>query len=114
MDSTIYLKNKQEWKRGKVVSHYYLREKLQKPEEVIISLIKKDILNKSILDIGVGCGRTTAYLKEISSDYIGIDYSSEMIKLCKEKFKDTNFLLCDARNMSIFKEQKFDLVFFFL
>jgi Methylase involved in ubiquinone/menaquinone biosynthesis len=87
---------------------------LQKPEIAILKSIEKDIINKKILDIGIGGGRTTRHLVNISSDYIGIDYSLNMINECKKTFSNSNIDLrvCDARNMSIFDDEMFDFILF--
>ena len=64
-----------------------------------------------ILDIGVGAGRTTRYLLQVSTDYVGIDYSSQMVALAKRNCPDVNILECDARDLSRFSDQEFGLVF---
>ncbi|MBM3243045.1 MAG: class I SAM-dependent methyltransferase [Candidatus Omnitrophica bacterium] len=111
-EMNIYLTNKATYDNEKVLESMISKDRLQKAEEFIMSYVRKDILNKSILDIGVGTGRTTPYLIEISQDYIGIDYSLEMVKYCKAKYSNIKFLHCDARDMAIFNNQQFDFVFF--
>ena len=85
---------------------------LFKVEEVILSSLRHEIQDMPILDIGVADGRTTGHLKAISSDYVGIDYSEGMIELCKTRVRDATLLVCDARNMSIFEDERFAAVFF--
>ena len=66
-----------------------------------------------MLDIGVGTGRTTLHFAKLCHEYIGIDYSENMIKLCRQRFPDTiNFLKYDARDMSLFKDNYFDFILF--
>ncbi len=45
---------------------------------------------KSILDIGCGAGRFTIPLAERGMDVVGIDYSSEMIRMAEEYVKARN------------------------
>jgi len=50
----------------------------------------------SIMDLGVGGGRTTPYLSSIASCYVGADYSEEMIRVCRSKFPHLRFNVADA------------------
>jgi SAM-dependent methyltransferase len=86
---------------------------LFKPEEAILLSLREEIKQKPILEIGVGAGRVTAHLLAMSKDYIGIDYAEEMIEFCSKKFEDATLRVCDARNMSAFKDEQFAAVFFF-
>jgi ubiquinone/menaquinone biosynthesis C-methylase UbiE len=68
-----------------------------------------------MLDIGVGGGRTTKYFTEIAKEYVGIDYSENMIEACRKKFQKlekASFAVIDARNMSVYKDNYFDFVLF--
>ncbi|MBL7050290.1 MAG: class I SAM-dependent methyltransferase [Nitrospira sp.] len=95
----------------KIVSEYSSGE-IQDPEKAILDEIRNEITGKKLLDIGVGVGRTIATLKQISNDYIGIDYSQAMVDECNRRYPDTKVILDDARNMSGFKDGEFDCVFF--
>src|SRR5438270_6942490 len=66
----------------------------------------------SILDLGVGGGRTTSYLSSIASCYVGIDYSEEMIRICRSKFPQLQFTVADASDLSQFADGSFDAVVF--
>lgn len=96
----------------KVVRVYSDANSLQKAEEAILGEIKDNIRNKKILDIGVGGGKTIKYLTGISSEYTGIDYSEAMVNACREQYPGINILHCDARDMSIFKNEEFDFILF--
>ena len=85
---------------------------LQKPEEAILREIKREVSGRRILDIGIGTGRTIEFLRGISRKYVGIDYSPEMIKSCRKLYPVHDLRCCDARNMSIFKEEEFDFILF--
>jgi len=98
----------------KIVELFYDTQELQPPEETILKLLGKDLKKMSMLDIGVGAGRTTRHFAPKARQYIGIDYSPKMIAACQHKFPrlKNSFILADARDMSIFKNHYFDFVFF--
>jgi SAM-dependent methyltransferase len=87
-------------------------ELLQPPEAQILLKLRPTIEGKRILDVGVGGGRTTPYLLEISNNYIGIDYSVKMIDQCRKRYPGVDFRNCDVRDLSQFPGGSFDLVFF--
>jgi ubiquinone/menaquinone biosynthesis C-methylase UbiE len=66
----------------------------------------------AILDLGVGGGRTTPYLSEVASYYVGLDYSEEMIEVCRTKFPHLQFVVADASDLSRFLDGSFDAVVF--
>ena len=66
----------------------------------------------AVLDLGVGGGRTTPHLLVRAGRYVGVDYSPEMIRLCREKFPGVEFREADASNMPLLQDQSFDVIFF--
>jgi ubiquinone/menaquinone biosynthesis C-methylase UbiE len=64
----------------------------------------------SILDLGVGGGRTTPYLSAIAGKYVGVDYAEEMIAACRRKFPSLEFAVGDAADLSQFVSMSFDAV----
>lgn len=105
-------KNFSSWNKNKSINFYRSQTGLQKPEEIILQRVRKEIIGKKILDIGVGGGRTVAYLIELSRDYRGIDYSPGMIEICRKIFPGQEFINCDARDLSLFQDEDFDFIFF--
>ncbi len=85
---------------------------LKPAEQVAFDLIADKISGQAILDIGVGGGRTVEALNELSKDYIGVDYSAEMVALCQKQFPYIEFRHVDARDLSQFKDNSFSLVVF--
>lgn len=65
-----------------------------------------------ILDIGVGGGRTAPLLVQISTDYIGIDYTPELVEVAASRYPQLRFQCLDARDLSAFADQSFGLVNF--
>jgi SAM-dependent methyltransferase len=64
----------------------------------------------AILDLGVGGGRTTAYLSSMAARYVGVDYASEMVAACRKKFPQVEFETENASDLSRFATSSFDAV----
>jgi SAM-dependent methyltransferase len=64
----------------------------------------------AILDLGTGGGRTSAYLSQIASRYVGVDYAPEMIRICRNKFPHLEYFVTQASNLSLFEDACFDAV----
>jgi hypothetical protein len=59
---------------SKAMGRDYARStSLQAPERVVLRRVAPDVRGGPILDLGVGAGRTTPYLRSLSDDYLGID-----------------------------------------
>jgi ubiquinone/menaquinone biosynthesis C-methylase UbiE len=96
----------------KTVRWYAQRSGLTEAERVILDRVKGEITDKRLLDIGVGGGRTTASLLEISRDYTAIDYSPAMVRMTKRRYGIDSIYCCDARNMNRFATDTFDFALF--
>lgn len=70
-------------------------------------LIQENNCN-SILEIGSGTGNLAKRFQENNQDYTGLDYSSSMIAIAKERTKDCHFILGDMRNFNL--EKKVDSI----
>ena len=64
----------------------------------------------TILDLGVGGGRTTPYLSSIAGRYVGVDYAAQMIAACRKKFPRLEFEVANAADLSNFVSASFDAV----
>lgn len=69
-------------------------------------------VGSAILDLGVGGGRTTPYLANRASRYVGVDYAPAMVKVCRAKFPTLEFVVADAGDLSAFPDESFDAVVF--
>lgn len=103
--------NKKKYESKSVVSSY-INMRLQNPEVMILVKHRECIVGRHVLDIGCGSGRTTAILKNLSSGYIGLDYSLEMVESCRRRFENVRFIHGDVREMNEFKDEEFDYVMF--
>jgi len=111
--------NKVGWETKRVASAYtavtfgrQFQSQLQHPEVMILAKYHDSIFEKRVLDIGCGAGRTTRVLTTLTRDYVGLDYSSRMIDVCKRAFESTRFFHGDVRKMDMFGEKEFDFVLF--
>lgn len=64
----------------------------------------------SILDLGVGGGRTTPHLSSTAGHYVGVDYAPEMIAACQKKFPQLRFEVGSATDLSRFASYSFHAV----
>src|SRR4030042_4826669 len=97
----------------KIYNDYAKRNYLEKPEIAILDELFYKLASMDMLDMGVGGGRTTSYFAPIAKSYIGADYASQMVKICREKFKDKyKFIESDVRSMDEFEDDSFDFVLF--
>ena len=107
--------NQTTYQTANIVKYYEQINDLQPAEQMILNRLYDRLPTMKMLDIGVGAGRTTQYFCDRASHYIGIDYSPEMINVCKQRFPETTkrqFQVCDARDMNCFVDHQFDFVLF--
>jgi SAM-dependent methyltransferase len=69
-------------------------------ESKIFASLKTSLAEASLLDVGVGGGRTTPHLLPYVRDYKGLDYSSKLISQCKDKIPGVDFICADASRLS--------------
>jgi len=102
--------NLQTYDAAEVAAHYAALDYLTPCERALFeAYIPK---GSAILDLGVGGGRTTSYLAERASRYVGVDYATAMVKACEAKFPSLEFKVADAANLSLFPDASFDVVVF--
>ena len=99
-----------------VVDFYVNQTRLQLPEQSIFKWLKSDLSRFSMLDIGVGAGRTTLFFGGEVKEYIGIDNAQAMIDACEGRFGNSGkrfcFKVADVRNLEDFEDQHFDFILF--
>lgn len=102
--------NRAAYSKPEVVARYARLDYLTVSEQLLFETYLHP--GMAILDLGVGGGRTTPYLSSIASCYIGIDYSEEMVRICRSKFPQRQFTVADAADLSQFADASFDSVVF--
>lgn len=110
------MNNKSTFERTRIVQDYAAATGLQPLEQAILDLLAAWLPGKSMLDIGVGAGRTTEHFAGRVQEYVGVDYAAPMINACKSrltgKFAHATFEVCDASDMRRFEDSRFDFVLF--
>ncbi len=105
-------KNQQTYKDPSIVGYYAQLTALQPAEKTILTLLQEHLSTMKMLDLGVGAGRTTKYFAPLVGEYIGVDYSAEMIAACRQKFPHLVWQVADARNLEQFADNYFDFILF--
>ncbi len=107
--------NQSGYNRAEVADEYGEESELTKPEKAILELLKLHPARQTMLDIGVGGGRTTRHFAPLFEWYAGIDYSRSMVEVCEKNFSslaNAQFFFGDARRMDEFKNDTFDFILF--
>lgn len=91
-----------------IAARYGRQEHITPCERLIFDAYIKP--GMSILDVGVGGGRTSEYLARSAARYVGIDYAPEMIQICRKKYPKWEYYLSVATDLSIFSDGSFDTV----
>jgi SAM-dependent methyltransferase len=102
--------NLQKYDSPEIASHYASLHYLTPCERFLFDSYIKP--GSAILDLGVGGGRTTPYLADLASHYVGVDYAASMIEACRNKFPNLQFNVADAADLSTFPDGAFDGVVF--
>jgi SAM-dependent methyltransferase len=97
---------------ARIVKGYARQEGLSPPEAAALARIAPEAKGKPILDVGVGGGRTVAPLRAVSEDYLGIDYTPEMVEACRRAHPGVRFEHVDARDMKRYPDGSFFLAVF--
>ena len=93
-----------------VVTLFAKMEKLQPCEEIIFQRWIRP--GATVLELGVGGGRTAGPLAKIASQYIGLDYSQGMVEACRARYPQLEVYHGDATDLSRFEDRHFDAVVF--
>ena len=93
------------------VHRSYLSEVLEPSEAASLLRHQPQFAGKTVLDIGVGAGRTTRYLAPLAAHYEAVDYSPDMIGYMQRTMPEIHSQLGDFRDMNMFREATFDFIF---
>lgn len=81
-------------------------------EALVMERIAEEAGGRSIIDIGVGAGRTLPYLRSLSDDYVAIDYVEELVQLTRARFPGARVEHGDARALDAFADASIDVAVF--
>ena len=102
--------NRRVYHRKGVERSYSRADLLTRAEAMTLLKYQAAFAGRDVLDIGVGTGRTTAYIAPLARRYEGIDYSPVMIDYFRHRLPDVAAQLGDMRDLSMFERGSFDLV----
>lgn len=104
--------NKETYQAGDVLKWYDKLEAITPVERIVFERDTDALAAASVLDIGIGGGRTTRYLLSRCRAYTGIDYSPGFVKVVKHKYPQADIRLMDARHLEALTDAGFDVVNF--
>jgi SAM-dependent methyltransferase len=107
--------NRSTWARTGVVAAYEAGRTgwwSDPGEEAAFAAMAPELRNATVLDVGVGAGRTTGILRLLTDDYVGVDYTPEMVERCRRRYPGTNILLGDVRSLSQMDLGRFGVAIF--
>ncbi|MCU1463960.1 MAG: Methylase [Acidimicrobiales bacterium] len=80
-------------------------------ERLALLSVADEVRGAAILDVGVGAGRTVSLLRLLSDDYLAVDYTPEMVELCRRNHPGVDVRVGDARDLDL-PDGRFGLVMF--
>jgi SAM-dependent methyltransferase len=81
-------------------------------EQAAVAGVAPAVAGQPILDIGVGAGRTTALLRPLAGEYVGIDATAPVVEACRTAHPGLRFQQMDARDLQRLPAGHFALVVF--
>lgn len=111
------VKNNQRIYSDRSIVNYYLQlNNLQSAEITILHYLQDKLKSMKMLDLGIGGGRTTQYFAPLVAEYIGIDYSPNMIEASQRRFPNLTGNITlevgDVRDLSRYSDSYFDFILF--
>lgn len=85
-------------------------EQNQVNREYLYSYVSDNVENKKILDLCCGDGVDSEYFRQLGANVIGIDGSSELIKIANDKYSKNKFDIGMAEELP-YDDQSFDVVY---
>ena len=92
------------------VARYYRSHALDAAEMMALLAYQPAFASQRVLDLGVGTGRTTAFLAPLASRYVAVDFSSPMIDALRRRFPSVSAMIGDMRDLSAFADASFDFI----
>ena len=103
--------------KGDEYEAYYKSEAWEKflwsrEQEIILRILDKYFMGREIhlLDFACGTGRITGLLENRAKTSTGVDVSSSMLAIARNKLKRTEIIEADITTENVLKGRKFDLI----
>jgi SAM-dependent methyltransferase len=109
---SLVTSNRTAFAREDVVKFYLNADELMPAEQILLDRLAPRLQNGSLLDLGVGGGRTTPHLLALSSDYTGLDYVPEYVLAMQQRYPAARFICGDACSLDGLEDNSFDFVLF--
>lgn len=95
-------------------AQYASASQLFAPEAAFLSIYRNQLQQSSLLDLGIGAGRTTRHFAPLCRAYTGIDYAPAMVEQARKNCPQFARRIheADARDLSRFASGVFDCVLF--
>jgi SAM-dependent methyltransferase len=93
------------------VSRLYSSTSLERLESIVLLHYQQAFAGKSVLDLGIGAGRTIDFLRPLAGRYVCMDYAPEMVEVVRASWPDVDVRLADMRDLSGCPEGAFEFVF---
>lgn len=97
--------------RSDIVADFASRDSLMPAEFVALGEVWPQVRG-DVLDVGVGAGRTTGYLRGIARSYRAQDISERMAEACRARHPGVDVGVGDARTLDGHADAAYDLVLF--
>jgi SAM-dependent methyltransferase len=100
-----------------MVDSYRRATQLFEPERIVRDRLQPQLGEMTMLDIGIGGGRTTEHFAHRVKRYVGVDFDAAMLEACKQRMDGRRpermlLLYADARSMPMLRDAVFDFVLF--
>jgi SAM-dependent methyltransferase len=104
--------NKEFYLKNTAAAWYATKAFILPEEQSFLNAFAGELRGRSLLDIGIGAGRSTRFLLPLNPDYIGVDYSPDMVAEAARHFPHIRLEVRDARDLSAYIDGQFDAVLF--
>jgi SAM-dependent methyltransferase len=108
--------NQAAWRGPRVITElgtvHELECWLDPGERAGLTRLAPEVRGRRALDVGVGTGRTVPIMRLLTDRYVAIDYTPEMVEVCRARYPDCDVRLGDARHLVDFDDATFGFVIF--
>lgn len=106
-ENLVQVSNRQAYFSPRVLRSYS-KPGLMCDEAAVLLKYQPFFAGQDVLDIGIGAGRTTAFLEPLARTYVGIDFSPVFIEFVNSAMPAVRAKLCDMRDLGEFGTATFD------